>query len=423
MVPMPPTDSEESVFGITADTTEQVRTPEPSMTAIPLLSPEPTAEHTPIPTDIPTEELLPTPGSLQEPENQRDPDTRIKEFLDRMTLEEKVAQLFIVTPEALTGTGQVTAAGAITQSAIDNCPVGGLIYMSGNLVSEEQCVTMLTNTQSYSMARIGLPMFLAVDEEGGTVARISGSGKFDVPYIGDMRDLGKAGDPNAAFSTGATIGSYLFRLGFNVDFAPVADVLSNDENTVVQFRSFGTDPKLVAQMAIALSAGLESENVLPVYKHFPGHGATAGDTHNGYAYTNKTLEQLRECELFPFQECINNGAKFIMVAHISLPNITGDDIPASLSSRIITDLLRDEMGYEGIVITDALNMGAIVDQFSSSEAAVMAIQAGADIILMPSDFNTAYQGVLDAVYSGIVTESRIDESVMRILKTKLEMNY
>ena len=389
----------------------------------PAPSPSPSPAPTPVPDSSPEPESAEEPASVSLPEEDETNalDKRIETFLSQMTLEEKVAQLFVITPEALTGAGQVTAAGPTTQAAIDDCPVGGLIYMAGNLISREQCQAMLTNTQAYSMERIGLPMFLSVDEEGGTVARISGTGKFDVPDIGDMRDLGDTGDVDAAYSTGESIGSYLSDLGFNVDFAPVADVLTNPANTVVRVRSFGTEPQLVSDMALAVGKGLEDQGVLPVYKHFPGHGATAGDTHNGYASTDKTLAQLWESELIPFQACVDGGAKVIMVGHISLPNVTGDGTPATLSSVLITDLLRGEMGYDGIVITDAMNMGAIVDQYTSSEAAIGAIQAGADLILMPNDFSTAYQGVLAAVRDGTISESRIDESLTRILRVKLPM--
>lgn len=345
----------------------------------------------------------------------------VQEKLDSMTLEEKVAQMFVILPEALVDVDCAVAAGDMTRQAMAAIPVGGFIYMEQNLQSAQQVKTMLSNVQQYSEEIIGLPAFLCVDEEGGTVTRISGTGKFDVPDIGDMCDVGAAGDVQAAYSVGAAMGTYLSDLGFNVDFAPVADVLSNAENTVVKRRSFGTDPELVSQMAIACSDGLNENGVLSAFKHFPGHGATSGDTHQGYAYTEKTLEELSACELIPFQNCIDAGAGMIMVGHISLPNVIGDNTPASLSKTMITDILRGQMGYQGLVITDALNMGAVTEQYSSAGAAVQAVNAGVDIILMPVDFNSAYQGVLQAVASGEITEERIDESVARILEIKLQM--
>ena len=158
-----------------------------------------------------------------------------------------------------------------------------------------------------------------------------------------------------------------------------------------------------------------------MYKHFPGHGATEGDTHKGYAYTNKTLDELKQSELVPFAYAIENGAEFIMAAHISVPNITNDDTPTSLSKTMITDVLREQMGYDGIVVTDAMNMGAVTEQYTSAQAAVKALQAGADIILMPENFQEAYQGVLDAVKSGELTEQQIDTAVTRIVKVKVNM--
>ena len=362
----------------------------------------------------------------QEPEKSSGQETvsiqqQIDGYLEEMTLEEKVAQLFIIQPEAILDVGTAVAAGDATREAIDKYPVGGFIYFGENLQSKEQTQEMLRNVQAYSTERTGFPAFLSVDEEGGTVARVAGTGNFDVPDIGDMADIGAAGDVDAAKQVGEDIGSYLAELGFNLDFAPVADVLSNPENTVVRKRSFGSDPELVSDMAIAVSDGLEEKGLLSAYKHFPGHGATSADTHKGYAYTDKTLEELEACELIPFQRCIADGAKIIMAAHISVPNVTGDDTPTSLSKTMVTDILREKMGYTGLVVTDAMNMGAITEEYTSAEAAVKALQAGVDVVLMPENYQQAYQGVLDAVADGTLSEERIDESVTRILTVKLDM--
>lgn len=346
----------------------------------------------------------------------------VEQYLAQMTTEEKAAQLFILLPEALVnGAGTVTAAGSVTQDAVNRIPVGGLIYMEGNLQSHEQVQTMLANVQSYSYERMRLPMFLCVDEEGGTVARIGKSGRFDVPVIEDMAVLGERQSTQEAYDAGVTIGTYLHDLGFNIDFAPVADVWSNPENTVVKKRSFGADADVVSSMALAVAQGLESQNIHATYKHFPGHGSTAADTHEGYAYTDKTLDELRACELIPFQEAVDHGAEIIMVGHISLPNVTGDNTPASLSQEIITDLLRTEMQYDGIVVTDALGMGAVVQQYSSADAAVQTILAGSDLILMPQNFQEAYQGILDAIENGTISQERLDESLRRILRMKIKI--
>lgn len=354
-------------------------------------------------------------------QNIPDKTDKVQQIVDSMSLEEKVAQLFLVQPEAIVDIGTATAAGDATKQAINKTPIGGFVYFSDNLQSEQQVQDMLRNVQKYSEDRIGLPAFLSVDEEGGTVARVASTGRFDVTDVGDMAKIGASGDVQQARQAGETIGSYLSELGFNLDFAPDADVLTNPDNTVVKKRSFGSDPRVVSDMSLAVAQGLAQHQVYSVYKHFPGHGATAGDTHQGYAYTDKTLDELKQSELIPFENAIQNNAAFIMAAHISATRVTGDDTPASLSKTMITDILRGQMGYDGIVVTDAMNMGAVTEQYTSAQAAVKALQAGADLVLMPEDFQEAYQGVLDAVKDGTLTEQRINESVTRIVKVKVHM--
>lgn len=361
----------------------------------------------------------------QENENQSEENTqhRVEELLSSLSLEEKVAQLFVALPEQLIGNvSRVTAAGEATREAINNRPVGGIVYLESNLVSPEQTKTMLQNVQQYSMDRLNLPMFLCVDEEGGQVTRLAGKAGFDLPVYDNMSVIGSQGDTEQAYQMGESIGQYLYDLGFNTDFAPVADVLTNPNNQVVSYRSFGSDPETVKGMTDAVSRGLASKKILATYKHFPGHGNTAADTHAGYAYSNKTKEELYQCELIPFIQGIEDEVPFIMMGHISLPNIVGDDTPASLSKTIVTDLLIDELGYKGIIITDALNMGAVSQQYSSAQAAVKALNAGVDMLLMPADFNAAYQGVLAAVQSGEISEERINKSVEKILKAKMSLD-
>ncbi len=280
---------------------------------------------------------------------------------------------------------------------------------------------MISNVQQYSRDRIGLPMFINVDEEGGTVSRFGNNSSFSLGRIDDMSVIGAGDDPEAAYLVGSQIGSFLYELGFNMDNAPVADVLSNEANTVIGRRSFVSDCKTVSSMAIAELNGLKSEGIVGVYKHFPGHGATEADTHEGYAYTNASLEEMLGNDLVPFTDGIQHDVKVIMVAHIACPNVTGDNTPASLSSVMITDILRGKLGYEGIVMTDGLNMGAIANQYSSAEAAVAAVSAGADILLMPADFEAAYHGIIAAVNDGTISEARIDASVKRIIALKMAM--
>lgn len=338
-----------------------------------------------------------------------------EEKLMEMTLEEKVAQLFIITPEALTGVGEVISAGETTKDSLWQYPVGGLIYFAGNIQDDSQVKEMIQNSQSYIMERSGIPLFISVDEEGGEVARVAGQGVAGSTAVESMSEVRTE---ERAYEIGRTIGGYLSELGFNLDYAPVADVLTNPENTVVRWRSFGNDALWVSQLVQRELDGMHECGIYGVIKHFPGHGATSGDTHEGYAYVGKTLDEMLDNEMYPFVQAIDQGAAFIMVGHISAPEIIGDDTPSSLSSVMITDILRGQLGYDGIVITDALNMGAIQQNYSSGDAAVQALAAGCDLILMPADFQQAYQAVLDAVREGVLSEERIDESVKRILSVK-----
>lgn len=356
-------------------------------------------------------------SEVLEEEKQR---IKVKEIIESMTLEEKVAQLFILTPEALTGKAVVTEAGRMTKKAVEKYPVCGMIYMSQNLESPDQVRRMINNTQEYSKERIGLPMFISVDEEGGTVSRFENKSAFACERIETMSVVGRTEDSHNAYEVGVTIGSFLSNLGFNMNNAPVADVLTNPTNTVIGSRSFGTDCILVSEMVLAEIKGLQEKKVIPVIKHYPGHGSTEADTHNGYAYTNKTLDEMMKNELVPFIAAIDAGVDVIMVSHISCPSIVGDGTPTSLSEKMIQEILREMLGYQGVVITDALNMGAIAEDYSSSQAAIEAIKAGVDILLMPEDFQSAYQGILNAVQSGEINETRIDESLRRIIELKLK---
>ncbi len=340
----------------------------------------------------------------------------VEEILAGMTLEEKVYQLFIITPEALTGSNTVTAAGETTRKSLENYPVGGLVYFSKNLKDPAQTKKMLQNVMAFSYEVEGLPLFTCIDEEGGRVARIGSNPVFGVEKIGCMQEVE---DEKEAYEAGETIGTYLSRLGFNFDFAPDADVLTNKSNKAIGDRSFGSDSDRVVKMAAAFSDGLHSQNVLSSFKHFPGHGAVQGDTHDGFAYTDKTYEELLKSELKPFMAAGSLGVDAVMAAHISVPEITGEDTPCTLSEKMITDVLRRDLGFEGLIITDALDMGAITQNYTSRQAAVLAFRAGVDMLLMPRDFKQASEGILEAVEKGEISEERIDESLRRIIKAKL----
>lgn len=333
-------------------------------------------------------------------------------YYSEMPIEDKVAALFMVTPEAVTGVTTATQAGDGTQEALNQHAVGGLIYFGQNIIDEEQITKMLANTTTMS----SYPMFLAVDEEGGDVSRVANS-SIEVTKVDDMATIGAGGDTSQAFGAGETIGSYLKEIGFNVDFAPVADVTQEGVESALGNRSFGSDPQVVGEMVSNVVSGIEGTGVSACLKHFPGIGSASDDTHEGRVVIEKTIEELRTTDFVPFSAGIEAGADFVMVSHATVPAID-EDVPGSLSSKVITDTLRGELGFEGVVITDALDMTAITDYYTSEEAAVMAIEAGADMLLMPEDFEAAYDAVLAAVQDGTISEERIDESLDRIYRVK-----
>lgn len=354
-------------------------------------------------------------GLSKEPNEDEKKELEIREIMEGMTLEEKVCQLFMVTPEQITGVDVAVMAGDTTREALQKYPVGGIVYFSQNIIDEQQIKTMVENTKSYSK----YPLFVGVDEEGGSqVARIALNENFTVEKVPDMQVIGASGDYEQAYSAGQIIGSYLYELGFNLDFAPVADVLTNPENTAIGPRSFGADASVDAGMVSRFTEGMQEKQVSAVLKHFPGHGGTIGDSHEEAVTNEGTLEQLKSTEFVPFKSGIQAGADCVMAGHISLPSVTGDTVPASLSQKIVTGLLREELGFKGVVITDSMQMGAVTNYYTPAEAAVKAVQAGVDVILMPQDFVQAYEGLLSAVRNGEISDRRIDESVYRILECK-----
>ena len=335
----------------------------------------------------------------------------VNSYISEMPLEDKVAGLFIVTPESLTGVSAAIQAGESTQNALNEYAVGGFIYFDKNIEDEEQLKGMLSGTVSKSR----YPLFLAVDEEGGSVSRVANS-SIEVIKVGDMASIGESGDTTQAYEAGLTIGAYLKELGFNLDFAPVADVAGSGGSEMGD-RTFGSDPALVGEMVANMVDGIEGTGISSCLKHFPGIGETDGDTHDGRVETAKTLDEMRNSDFIPFKEGIDAGADFVMVSHVIVSSAE-DDVPSSLSKTIMTDTLRNELEFQGIIITDALNMGAITEYYTSGEAAVQAIAAGADMLLMPEDFYEAYDAVLTAVREGSISEDRLDESLERIYRVK-----
>lgn len=345
----------------------------------------------------------------------------VDERIGAMTLEQKVAQLFIVTPEALVeGVSQVTQAGDMTREGVTAHPVGGIVYFAQNLLDPEQTTTMLANVKQFYADAGNVAPFIAVDEEGGTVVRVADNEAFGAQDVGDASALGSAGDTEAAKRAAEQIADYLMPLGFNLDFAPVADVVDPLRSDTMGLCSFSSDAAVAADMVRAEVEGFRDKKMLCCAKHFPGIGAAAGDSHEGAITIEATNEELETVDLVPFRAAIEAGVPMIMVGHVSLPNIVGDSTPAPLSSAVVQGMLRDSLGYTGIIVTDSLSMGAITDYYTPAEAAVAALKAGCDIPLMPERLDEAYQGVLSAVQVGELTEERLDESLTRILTAKQE---
>lgn len=376
--------------------------------------------------EITAASLTPTPTA----EPTAEPASKVETLLSSMSLEEKVGQLFIIRPESLSTELTPQQAHDTTEYGVtewtedmalqlEKYPAGGVAIFGKNISSPEQLKNFVAAMQQAS----SLPLFMGVDEEGGSVSRLANSPAFRteegyvLPQFKSMAEIGASGDTGAARTVGFTIGCYLAEYGFNLDFAPVADTNTNPDNVVIGDRAFSSDPELVSQMVAAELDGLHSAEVLGCIKHFPGHGDTVGDTHDGYVSIQKTWDELLSAELIPFINNLDN-TDMVMVAHISLPNVTGDGLPASLSGELISGKLRGELGYDGVVITDSLAMGAIAQEYTSADCAVMALDAGVDILLMPEDYAAAFEGVVQAVEEGRLSMERIDESVARVLELK-----
>ena len=336
-----------------------------------------------------------------------------------MTLEQKIYQLFIVTPEALVKTKGVQYAGDATKTALDVRHVGGLVYFESNMRSISQTRDLLHNTQDLAMQDGGIGVFLAVDEEGGSVARCGR--KLGAAPMDTMESYGSRNSHDEAVEVGQTLGRVLGMLGFNLDFAPVADVNLNANNELGD-RIFSTSPDVVANMVDGVVTGIqENGTVAATLKHFPGMGAAGGDTHSdGKVVISRSLDQMRGAEFVPFQQGISAGADFVMVSHVTVTG-AGDSLPSCLSPVVCTDLLRNELGFQGIIVTDSMQMQSITANYDSGEAAVKALQAGCDMILMPMDLDKAVAGVQEAVENGTLTEQRIDKSVKRILDEKKKL--
>lgn len=339
-------------------------------------------------------------------------------YMENMTVEEKAGQLFIVNLELLDQrNGNYYEWKRFTKrmkKSFDKYHIGGVILFSRNIAGRKQTEKLITRLQENS----SIPLFISVDEEGGDVARIANNKKMGTTVFQTMEEIGKTKDASYVYNMGETIGSEISSLGFNVDFAPVADVKTSELNLEIGTRSFGGDPDKVAEFASAFVKGIQKQNVSATLKHFPGQGSSSGDTHIESVNIDSSIASLRKNDFVPFEAGIAAGADFVMVSHISVSKVTETAQPASMSSLVMDTILRDELGFQGIIITDAMDMASITDSYTSAEAAYGAVSGGADIVLMPLDLEMAYNEIISRINDGSISKERLDASVLRILTVK-----
>lgn len=338
----------------------------------------------------------------------------VDSIIQNMSLSDMVYQMMFVTPEAMSQKKTVTFVDDTLKESLESYSVGGIIYFAENFIDRQQTINMISKTQSYSK----IPLFIGVDEEGGRVSRLGNNYAMGITKHPPMKEIGDTKDPQKAYEVGRILGKELSELGFNVDFAPNSDVITNINNKEIGNRSFGTDPQNVSLMVENVVKGLNDNNMSCSLKHFPGHGSTYKDSHTGYSESNRTYNELQNNEFLPFKAGIKAGADFVMVSHMTLVNATDEKVCSSLSKEVITDMLINELGFKGIVITDSFSMGAITREYSVEEASVKAVKAGVDMILMPSDLQKSHSAVLSAVNSGEISKERIEQSVRKILLLK-----
>jgi beta-N-acetylhexosaminidase len=332
----------------------------------------------------------------------------IEKLIAGMDIESRIAQLFILSFNE----SDVKPSREL-ERFIKETKVGGYVLFKSNITTVEGTKSMTDAAKAVCVT----PPFICIDEEGGLVSRLSVLPGFTAQPAAQI--IGATANTQNAYITGETIGRSLASIGVNVDFAPVADVLTNPQNRVIGSRSYSSDPVIVSDMVSAFQAGLHSQGIMSAPKHFPGHGNTANDSHINLAIINSSLNDLSANEYKPFIRAIGEGAQFIMVGHLLAPGIEPQGLPATLSGYFIKGVLRGELKFGGIVVTDAMNMGAITVNYSPAQAAVMAFTAGVDMILMPENFHSAADGILQAVRNGAISNERIHESLTRILKTKI----
>lgn len=339
---------------------------------------------------------------------------QLEVYLNHMTIEEKIGQLFMIAIRKDGEGNPITQINESIRQQIHTYHVGGVILFSENIETAQQTQTLISDLQSAST----IPLFIGVDEEGGIVSRVGKNQAINQVPFKEAYAIGQTGDTKLAYEEAKRMGTLLKELGFNMDFAPVADIYNEPSNQVIGSRSFGTNSEEVIPMVLAFARGLLDENIQPVVKHFPGHGNTVEDSHEGIAYVYKSLEELEKEELLPFGKAIEEGVGAIMKGHLLVPAVD-ETTMASLSVKWKEYMEAHYDLTETLVMTDAMDMGAVVENYSAQEAAYLSLMAGNDIILMPNDLQAAYEGIMKAYEDGQLNEERIDESVRKILSKKV----
>lgn len=338
-------------------------------------------------------------------ENQED---KVMERVQRMPLNEKIGQLVIVGLDSYD-------IDEHAREMVEEYSIGGVIFFKRNIKDSEQVADFINSLQELNSLNL-YPLFISVDEEGGRISRLPK----EFEKIPTSREIGKKDDEEYSFYVGELLGKRIKSLGFNLDFAPVLDIDSNPKNSVIGDRSFGPNVELVLKHGIQVMKGIRSQGIISCVKHFPGHGDTYIDSHMDLPVVNKGIDELRKFELLPFQKAIDEGADMIMVSHIMFPKIDKNN-PASLSEEIITNILRKDLGFNGVVVTDDMTMGAIVNNYDIGEASVKSLKSGSDIILVCHGYENqvkVIQAIKKAIDDGTLSERDIDEKVYRILKLK-----
>lgn len=340
------------------------------------------------------------------------PSDSVKAKVESMTTEEKVSQLFITRPEEITGVGQFTQAGKKTNEAIGNYPLGGIIFSQGNFLGEQATVNMMSNLQSYAQERIGINLFLVVDEKGGEKSPLATGNAYNVEPV--PSELGGA---DAAGTSASNIASYMSKNGLNMNFAPIADIAYGD-NADYDVYTFGSDSTTVADSVAAQISGYNGSGVLSVAGSFPGKGKATTDSNTGMLWMTDKVEDLEASDFVPYRRAIDSGVPAIMVGNVLCQSVTGEETtPCSLSANAVT-YLRSTMGFQGLLISDDLSDTTLNKLYSQDEAAVAAVKAGMDMLYVPTGFEGSYNAVLNAVNSGEISAEQLDEAVGRILTTK-----